>query len=146
MRFRSYEMLRYLQLLTRVFHERDVRSIATVMLLELGIPADSDGFQYLRSAIEMRHADPMANFTKGIYPKVARFYRTGDGWKHVDQAIRRSVRAAWNGREAEKWELFFLRNCGKMAICPSNKVFISQISSIIELCQKCREADHERVT
>ncbi len=50
----------------------DIRT--TDMLLKLGIPASSQGYCYLRSAIILAYHDPEATeyITKTLYPKVAR--------------------------------------------------------------------------
>lgn len=146
MKFRTEELLRYLQLMARIFYEEDVTAVASVLLIDLGIRTDTNGFHYLRKAIEMYHAEPTANLTKGIYPEISRFYRAGDGWKPVEQAIRRSLKAAWNERDPEVWEILFPRTKGSRKRCPSNKYFIAQITCIIELYQHCREVSHESVT
>ena len=130
-----------MQFLARRFDKHNTRAVILIILIDLGFSPSNDGFAYLRSAIEL-HASAAAAYTiKGIYPAIS---PTGDddhSWHYIDQAIRRAVKAAWNGRDAEIWELFFPLHG---ANCPSNKEFIARISCIVELWQSCREADYER--
>lgn len=143
MRNRTDETLRYIQFLARHFDKQDVRAVTLIILIDLNLRPSNDGFMYLRRAIEIEHSVPTRSVTKGIYPAIAGIYDANDSWKPIEQAIRRSIKEAWNERDEEVWELFFPLHVGKRAKCPSNKEFISRISCIIELWQSCKEAVYE---
>lgn len=144
MRCRTDDTLRYVQFLARRFEKHNIKAVILIILIDLGFSPSNDGFAYLRSAIEQYVSGRASDMTKGIYPAIS---PTGDddhSWHYIDQVIRRAVKAAWNGRDAELWELFFPLSDQKNANCPPNKEFIARISCIIELWQSCKEADYER--
>lgn len=145
MRCRTDETLRYVQFLARRFDKRDVKAVTLIILYDLNIMPSNDGFEYLRRAIEMQHARSVRTVTKGIYPLIASIYDTNDSWKAVEQAIRRAIKTAWNERDEEVWNLFFLPRKGRKPKCPSNKEFIARIACVIELWQSCKEADYEKI-
>lgn len=145
MRSRTEETLKYVQFLARRFDKQDVKAVTLIILFDLNIQSSNDGFDYLRRAIEMQHARSARTVTKGIYPAISYVYEAGDSWKAVEQAIRRAIKAAWNERDEEVWNLFFPPRRGRKPKCPSNKEFIARISCIVELWQSCKEADYERI-
>jgi hypothetical protein len=145
MRSRTDETLRYVQFLARRFDKQDVNAVTLIILYDLNIQPNNEGFGYLRKAIEMDLSSSSRTITKGIYPVISFIYDSHDAWKPVDQAIRRAIKAAWNERDEEVWNLFFPPRSGRKPKCPSNKEFIARISCIIELWQSCKEADYERI-
>lgn len=141
MRFKTDETLKYVLLFSRIFDKQDVQSVMLVILLDLGFHPGNDGFRYLQSAVELWRAESMPSLSKDIYPAISRRFHAGEGWKHVEQAIRRAITAAWNERDAKTWSIFFPEHVG----CPTNKDFIARLACIIELWQNCKEVSHERV-
>lgn len=144
MRCRTDDTLRYVQFLARRFAKHDIRAVILIILIDLGFSPSNDGFTYLRSAIELHVSGAASCTIKGIYPAISPTGGDDQSWHYIDQAIRRAVKAAWNGRDTEIWELFFPFSNQKNANCPPNKEFIARISCIIELWQSCREVDYER--
>ena len=145
MRCRTDDTLRYVQFLARRFDKQDVKAVTLIILFDLDIGPSNEGFEYLRKAIEMNLAESNLAMTKELYSAVSKNYDGLGIWAPVEQAIRRAIQAAWNGRDEETWDLFFPPHRGKKAKCPSNKEFIARIACIIELWQSCKEADYERV-
>lgn len=145
MRSRTDETLRYVQFLARRFDKRDIKAVTLIILFDLNVQPSCEGFGYLRKAVEMELGSPARTVTKGVYPMISFIYDGNDSWKPVEQAIRRAVKAAWNERDEEIWNLFFPPRKGKKPKCPSNKEFIARIACIIELWQNCKEADYERI-
>lgn len=144
MRNRTDETLRYVQFLARRFDKKDVNAVILIILFDLGFSTSNDGFGYLRRAIEMNLATSERSITKELYPAVCR-NDTNDAWKSVEQAIRRTIKAAWNERDEEIWDLFFPLRKAKKPKCPSNKEFITRISCIVELWKSCKEVSNERI-
>ena len=140
MRCRTDETLRYVQFLARRFAQNDISAVILIVLFDLGFSPGSDGFGYLRRAIELCYASSTTTVTKGIYPLITYSDDATDSWRCVDQAIRRAIKTAWNAQDPEIWNLFFPR----IPHCPSNKEFIARIACIVELWQCCKEADYER--
>lgn len=130
--------------MARRFDKDDIRAVVLIILFDLGFSPSSDGFGYLRRAIELCHANSSTAITKGIYQQITYSDDGTDSWRYVDQAIRRVVKTAWNEQDPEIWNLFFPPNSGRIPHCPSNKEFIARIACIVELWQCCKEADYER--
>ncbi|MBQ2766063.1 MAG: sporulation initiation factor Spo0A C-terminal domain-containing protein [Clostridia bacterium] len=79
----------------------------TKMLLNLGIPASSQGYCYLRSAIMLAYYDPEATeyITKTLYPKVARICRACSV-ESVARNCRRAIDRAFVNRTETLSECF----------------------------------------
>ena len=143
MKCRTDDTLRYVQFLARRFDKHNIKAVILIILFDLGFTLSNDGFEYLRAAIETHYSKTASSTIKEIYPAISHI-NDGHSWHYIDQAIRRSIRLAWNGRDGETWELFFPLSNQAKSNCPSNKEFIARISCIIELWQSCEEADYER--
>ena len=142
MESRTDKTLSYVQFLARRYDKQDVSAVTQVILYDLGIAPGVDGYIYLRQAIIMYHAWSVEIVRKMVFPKISYPYDAGDSKDLVEQAIRRCIRSAWDVRDPEAWDLFFPPRRGKIRKCPSNKEFIAQISCLIELWQRCKEATH----
>ncbi len=145
MRSNTDAVLTYVQLLARHFRKDDINAAIVIILFDLGLPSDMEGFLYLRAAIALYHAKTATSMVKGIYPIIAQDHYDNHSWQYIDQAIRRVIQSAWDAREEDTWELFFPSSTRRKTKCPPNKVFIARISCIIELWQSCKEVDYERL-
>lgn len=110
--------------------EADVSSI----LSRMGISASIKGYHYIRKAIMMAVEDEevMIGITKGLYPDIAKAYRTTAS--KVERAIRHAIESSWkkNGRE------IFLEFAGYFSPDkPTNGQFIAALSEYFRLnCKK----------
>lgn len=143
MKSRTDETLQYIQFLARHLEKSDVRAVAMLILIDLGLSPASEGFDYLRSAIELHRDRTLGTMITSIYLAISALLGDGSSWQYVDQAIRRVIRAAWKVRDLEIWELFFPFSIHRNSTCPPNKEFIARISCFIELWQSCKEAVYE---
>lgn len=144
MRCRTDEMLQYVQFLARRIDRDNTKAFVLLLLVELGFAAGNDGFMYLRRVIEVQSMSHAPMIIKGLYPGVSFGKDAPDSWHYVDQAIRRSIHAAWEMRDPEIWNLFFPPGKGGISRCPSNKEFIARMVCIVELWQSCKEVDYDR--
>lgn len=129
--------------LARHLNNCDLQCKALVVLLDLGIPTDRDGFQYLKNAIVCYYRMPRQMITKDIYLEVGRLYDPKAGVKQVENAIRRVIVDAWHERDDEVWGCYFPRRNGTVKK-PSNREFISRVACFMELWQGCcKEAVYE---
>ena len=142
MKCRTDDTLKYVQFLARRFDKHNIKAVILIILFDLGFTLSNDGFEYLKAAIEMHYSKTASSTIKEIYPAISRINGT-HSWHYIDQAIRRAIRLAWNGRDSKNWELFFPLSNQENSTCPSNKEFIARISYIIELWQNCEEANYE---
>lgn len=128
--------LNHVLFLTRRFGPNNMESAILAILLELGLPTQSDGFHYLRTAIRLKYSNPNQRIIKMLYPAVGKCYEPEVGAPQVEQAIRSAISVAWEIRDEDTWECFFPVN-GRKAKKPSNGEFICKIACILELWHSC---------
>jgi hypothetical protein len=94
------------------------------LLRNLGIPATSAGYRYLKDAIEMVHGNPdeHAFITKTVYPMIAR--------KHVStsERVERNIRSAIKSIEADN---MYRQIIFKDVKSKTNKEFIFGLAEFI---------------
>lgn len=128
--------LEYVLFLTRRFDGDDLEAAILVMLLELGLSTQSDGFHYLRAGIMLKYSNPNQRIIKTLYPAIGRIYEPEADHHQVEQAIRSAISSAWDMRDDDIWECFFPVNC-RESRKPSNSEFISKLACILELWHSC---------
>ena len=74
MRITFDNALNHIQFLATIFGRDRVRHVIVVLLLELNVPTDFDGFDYLVRGITIYNRDPSQMFGKGLYPAIAETY------------------------------------------------------------------------
>lgn len=99
----------------------DPQSVAASHLSVLGIPSDEDGGKHLRVGIPLYAQDRTQKLKYELYPAIAEICGTTGG--AVEHAIRRTLQAGWDQRDAHWAEYFPHRNR-----CPSNKAFLSTLA------------------
>ncbi|MEE1351949.1 MAG: sporulation transcription factor Spo0A [Clostridia bacterium] len=112
---------------------RDLETMVTEFIHELGVPAHIKGYHYLRTAIMMvvKDMDLLNYITKELYPEIAKAYQTTSS--RVERAIRHSIEVAWTrGKPQTMNEVFgYTINTGKGK--PTNSEFIAMIADRIRL-------------
>lgn len=137
MTWRIEKTLKHALVYAKHLNRCDSRCVALAVLIELGIPTECDGFNYLLQAIVLFCEDPTRMFMKGIYPEVGQFYLPVVGVKQVEQSIRSVIRSAWKNRDNEVWSCYFQVDSNGEVLRPSNAEFISRIGYFLELCKGC---------
>lgn len=116
--------------------EKDLESVVTEFMHELGLPAHIKGYQYIRTAIMMvtEDMDLLNYITKQLYPDIAKKY--GSTSSRVERAIRHSIEVAWTrGRPETMNEIFgYTIDTGKGK--PTNSEFIAMVADRIRLQMK----------
>ncbi len=102
-----------------------VEDRSTRMLLEIGVPANLQGFRYLRSAIAKVIEDPelLNAVTKKMYPTIAKIYDVAP--TVIERSIRHSIEVAFNRKGVDGINKLF--NC-EVCDChykPSNSELIA---------------------
>ena len=113
----------------------DYQSETVEILLKLGIASERDGFSQLRAGIPLYAQDPAQRLSKELYPAIAKLCGYGSG-QQVERSIRSAIEAGWNMRKDGIWESYFPPKKGTEYTCPSNKVFIARIASILSRSKK----------
>ena len=116
--------------------ERNLETDVTNMIHEIGVPAHSKGYQYLRDAIMMAVEDMnmLNSITKILYPTIAKNHKTTPS--RVERAIRHAIEVAWSrGKMDTIDELYgYTVSVGKGK--PTNSEFIALIADKIRLDYK----------
>lgn len=130
----AYPMESVMEHLSRVAGKyADVDSAIMAVLLALNVPADRDGFKYLRVAIESYMRDPTQTMTKELYPQIAGLFSREPNGMPIERTIRSCVSVAFDNRNTEVWNLYFPEGCAGNHKKPTNHQFISRIASLIHL-------------
>lgn len=109
---------------------RDLEGETSVLLSRMGISASIKGYHFIRRAVIMavEDAEVLAGITKGLYPDIARSYKTSAS--KVERAIRHAIESAWkkNGPQV------YFEVAGYLpAEKPTNGQFIAALSEYFRL-------------
>ena len=120
-------------------------SVVVAILIELDIPTNRDGFEYLKRSILSVHINPTQSLIKDVFEEIARECGANDS-KTVDQAITTAIEQAWKMRDEEVWDCIFPSTRFARNKRPSNSEFITMIARFVELWEGCcKEANCEKV-
>lgn len=127
-------------------NKQSIRSITLIILYDLRIPLNYDGFGYLKHAIPFAFQNPSQIVASEIYEKVGKLYSPSVHSSNMDTAIRDAIKKAWKSRMDEKWSLYLPEYILERKKQPSNLEFISAIVYFLELWQDCyeKEVSYER--
>lgn len=114
----------------------DLETCITLVIHEIGIPANIRGYQYLRDAIRLttENEEAVYSITKQLYPAVAEHYRTTSA--RVERAMRHAIQIAWDRGNLDILKKYFGYTVSSMRGKPTNSEFIAMISDHLRLQQK----------
>lgn len=124
--------IEYLRLVTCHIDRADPPGVIMAILLELGFSPDSEGFNYLCEAIELKVNDRKLHLSE-IYQAIEGRYDSSMGYFQIDQAIRSVIKSAWIGRKEEKWIKLFSAFTQETEKRPSNFKFICYVTCLVIL-------------
>ena len=120
----------------------DVPAAILALLIELGFQTHTDGFGYLRKAINLRYQHPDMRLAD-IYGEIIVSSGSSVSASQVEQAILAAIENAWKNRDREKWDYFFSEQRTGRKKRPGNKEFIAQIACFMELWfSHCQEVSY----
>ena len=134
--------LEYLLFATRRFYRVELSCLIRGILIDLGFTPGSDGFEYLREAIELRIKDQSLRLA-AVYQCISDTHKGAVGYFQIDQAIRAQMQSAWQKSRKDKWIIYFPDlNCegGKR---PSNFHFISYMACYISLLRNMSKEEKD---
>lgn len=129
--------LDHMRFLARFMRGRDVSYAALLVLLELSVPVNHVGSDYLLHAVVAFCKEPLATMRKGIYPAVAAHYEYDVGNEEVEKAISSAIEKAWKNRNETVWKYYFPQETRNTVRRPTNAEFISRIGRVLQLWQEC---------
>ena len=120
--------------------EQSLESVVTDVIHEIGVPAHSKGYQYLREAIiiTVNDMDAINAVTKVLYPAVAKKFSTTPS--RVERAIRHAIEVAWDRGDIETLQRFFGYTISNIKGKPTNSEFIAMIADSLTLQRKDKMA------
>lgn len=112
---------------------KDLETVVTNAIHELGVPAHIKGYHYIRTAIMMAvdNMDVLNFITKQLYPTIAKKYSTTSS--RVERAIRHSIEVAWNRGKPETMDEIFGYTIHTGKGKPTNSEFIAMVADRIRL-------------
>ena len=115
---------------------RNLESMITAIIHDVGVPAHIKGYQYLREAILIAVADMdvINAVTKVLYPEVAKRFNTTAS--RVERAIRHAIEVAWDRGDLETLQMYFGYTVSNVKGKPTNSEFIAMIADRLQLQQK----------
>lgn len=131
--------LKYIIRLSRHLQVSDVRSIVTLVLIDLDFSEHLDGFKFLRQAITLFLEYPERTMMKVIYTDVGRSFVPRVRKDQVERSIRTAIRDAWKIGNIDRWRMFFPVDSSGNVSKPCNSKFIARIGNLIEVWQVCKE-------
>lgn len=143
MNTRVYDALKHAQFIARRLKRFNPDIAANLVLMELAIPVNSDGYDYLRRAIVAKYRHPAQLYMGEIYAFIGARYTSYVSPSCMEFTIRSNIKHAWQRRDAEVWEYYFPADVygGKK---PSNTVFISEIARFLALVELyCKEVSSD---
>ncbi len=112
---------------------QDLSAQITAIMLQLGVPAHIQGYQYLRDAIHTAVSDPatLNAVTKVLYPGIARRYSTTAS--RVERSIRHAIEVTWDRGDLDTLQRFFGYTVSNTKGKPTNSEFIALIADKLQL-------------
>lgn len=132
-------VLAHVEFLARRFKRDNLRNVICVILMELGIHTNHDGFDYLVTGITLYLRNKPLVRQLGLYPAIARQYREYVTDKQIERSIRNAIAAAWKNFDPVDWIRYFPPESDGKIKKPCNTAFISRIARVLELWEGCCE-------
>lgn len=113
--------------------ESKVEEALSKLFIEIGIPANVKGFNYLRNGVMMTLKNPsyIGSVTKDLYPQIGETYNASASM--VERAIRHAIDIAWSKGRADVVNNFLGIEAFSKEYKPTNSEFIALIADRI-LC------------
>ena len=138
MKCATNDTIAYIKLLAQDMAGCEPNCAILAIMLDLKIPVNHQGFEYLKTAILLQYENPSLIVVNEIYQTIAEMH--GNTREDVAMSIRRVIKAAWDRNDITLWKI-----CLPAAvICeeypPTNTEVIAGLARIIELWQGCANA------
>ncbi len=128
----------------RQYEETDIGCEAKIIktLLKLGIPANTKGFHYIKSAILFGLESPigLTSMSKTIYPAIAQRYCTTTT-NSIERAIRYAINQSCLRGDSDFICTLFGYTDSIRDYNPTNREFLAVVSEYIKQCRVERSSD-----
>jgi len=133
--------------LAKHLNRNNIRSVTLIILYDLRVPLNYDGFHYLTMAIPEAFGTSSQIVAGELYDTVGSRCVPKVDCRNMEAAIRDAIKAAWKLRLDDRWGCYFPDYIVQRRKAPSNVEFLSAIVYFMRLWQDCceKEADHANV-
>ena len=109
-------------------------ALVTSVLMEIGLSAHLNGYQYLRTGILMaiENMDTVNSITKELYPALAKKYKTTP--EKIERSIRHAIQTTWDRGQRDVMQRYFGYSVQNYK--PTNSEFIAMIADHISIQKK----------
>lgn len=113
--------------------EQSIKLRVTYLCQEIGIPAQFNGYKYVRDAILQVYEKPelINAITRELYPRVAKLYNTTPS--KVERNIRYAIGVAWKRGNPDTLNKLFGHTISSMRGKPTNSEFIAKLAERLHL-------------
>ena len=101
------------------------------LLLEIGIPTNLMGFDYIVEAIKMMMNSKKMAMTKEVYPLIAKQFNTTPA--KVERCIRTGIEVAFDDSNLETLQYYFKNSYSAEKGRPTNSQFLTLVAHIMQL-------------
>jgi hypothetical protein len=124
---------------------QNVQSVILLILYDLRIPVNCDGFGYLKHAILIASRTTTQIMETEIFEAVGNLYTPKVSFRNMDTAVHAAIQKAWKTRVDDRWERYLPEYLIERRKPPSNLEFICAIVYFLEFWQDCyeKEANYE---
>lgn len=108
-------------------------------MLDLKIPVNPHGFEYLKTAILLRYENPTMDLAKDIYLAIASTHGNISG-EMIAASIRRVIKSAFDRGNITRWQIYLPAAIITEDRPPTNAEVIAGLARIVEFWQGCSDA------
>ena len=119
--------------IVKVENKVNLQEKVTSIMHDLGVPAHTKGYHYIRDAIIMviNDLEMINSITKLLYPTIAKKYKTTSS--RVERAIRHAIEISWLRGDINKMEDLFGNSIDFDRARPTNSEFLSTLADSIKI-------------
>lgn len=115
----------------------ELHSITLLIMYDLAVPLNCEGFDYLKTAILLALKRPSQIVMKELFLEVGEHYEPKVSYRVMDTAIRSAIRKSWKRDRRVRWNYYFPSYMLQNGKPPSNAEFIAGIVYFLEMWQGC---------
>ena len=132
------------RVLARSLDRSDPQAAANAVLMQLGVPANNVGHEYLIRVIAAVLANPFLNMTEA-WQSVSKELPARVSYKAWNQAMTDVIKRGWEHRDPERWSRFLGAEWIWEEKRPSNSEFIFEVARFLRLWQGCYRKEEVQV-
>lgn len=130
------DTLEHLLFTTRHIRRGDVQAAILLVLMELGIPEQYDGFYYLRRAVYLKYQNEAMNLS-AIKQRISEECGPGTASGQIHQAIHAAIAQGWDHGDHEAWTYYVCGIEAEPVQRPTINALVCRLARVMELWCSC---------